>query len=115
MGIVVKKLPRPWTAKSGNEKGKKQFELVKKQLITISVDLKNCLQPNLQHPTIINKRRHIFENNYKKYGFDYVYLKYGKDGWRNKIEKYRKKVICKLKGIIKIMIGRNENRHFNFS
>jgi coenzyme F420-reducing hydrogenase beta subunit len=55
------------------EKGRKLWEEVKKDLDYFPAELKNCLQPNLQHPTPIHKKRMQFEEDYIKNGFEYVY------------------------------------------
>ncbi len=77
------------------EKGQKLFNTVKERLNVIPAELENCLQPNLKHPSIIHPKRMQFEKDYKKKGFEYVFYKYGEDGWRYKIKR-----------IIKRMIGR---------
>ncbi len=84
------------------EKGVELFESIKPQLEVKEVDVYNCLQPNLQHPSAIHPERKKFEELYAKKGFEYVFKRYGEDGWRYKAEIYRKKV----KKVIKIIIGR---------
>lgn len=84
------------------EKGRRLFEKVKDRMNTIPVKLEDCLQPNLQHPTAIHPQRDEFEREYSQKGFEYVYLKYGKEHWKDKL--YTKKL--KLKSCIKKFIGR---------
>lgn len=83
------------------EKGKAVFEAIKKVLDVKEVDVNNCLQPNLLHPSAIHPERERFEELYVKRGFEYVFKRYGEDGWRNKVVV----IIKKAKRIIKIIIG----------
>lgn len=68
------------------EKGKKLFDLIKKDLDYFPALLENCIQPNLQHPTPISPKAKKFEQEYKEKGFKYVYFKYGEEGWRYKVK-----------------------------
>lgn len=61
-------------------KGLEWFNNCKKDLNWIPVKLKDCLQPNLQAPSEINKNRMKFERDYKKWGFKYVLYRYGNVG-----------------------------------
>lgn len=83
------------------EKGKNIFEDVKDQLNTISVRIENCLQPNLQRPTVINEKRDAFERDYEERGFKYVFFKYGEDGMRYKLKQMKADVKQKLKRLLK--------------
>ena len=67
------------------EKGQKLFDAVKERMNVIPAELDNCMQPNLKYPSIIHSKRIQFENDYAKKGFEYVYFKYGEEGWRHKI------------------------------
>lgn len=69
------------------EKGRIMFEAVKNQMHTIPAELKNCLQPNLQHPSEIHSNRMDFERDYTRKGFLFVMKKYGNLGWRYQIQK----------------------------
>ncbi|MCR8916918.1 Coenzyme F420 hydrogenase/dehydrogenase, beta subunit C-terminal domain [Bacteroides sp. ET225] len=73
-------------------KGKDLFEKSQNDMNFIEVELKNCLQPNLEHPSELHPLRDQFENDYKKYGFQYILKKYGDKGWRYKIEILRQKI-----------------------
>lgn len=80
------------------EKGRNLFEEAKKDLTIIPAELKNCLQPNLIKPSPIHKRRKNFENDYKKFGFKFIYYKYGDVGIVYKLRKlknYIKKILVK--------------------
>lgn len=83
------------------DKGYKIFETIKnKYLTTISVKKENCIQPNLQHPSIINVKRLEFEHDYKCKDLQYVIKKYG----RIELKVRLKKDIARIKNnIIKIL------------
>ena len=57
------------------EKGKEMFDTIQTKLDVKEVDLDNCLQPNLQHPSLIHPKRMQFEKDYIAKGFDYIYYK----------------------------------------
>lgn len=88
------------------EKGRKLFEASKERMNTVQADIQNCLQPNMQHPTKIDRKRNEFERDYQAKGFDFVYKKYGEDGWRHKVDKIQIRFISFLKNLIKKIIGR---------
>ena len=58
-------------------KGREIFEAVKDKLDTIPTELANCLQPNLQHPTILHDYTEKFRLDYINKGFDFVIWRYG--------------------------------------
>ncbi|MFQ7268040.1 MAG: Coenzyme F420 hydrogenase/dehydrogenase, beta subunit C-terminal domain [Paraprevotella clara] len=66
------------------EKGRELFEAVKDQMTVIPAKLEDCLQPNLCRPSLESHLRCKFEKDYRKYGFKYVYYRYGNIGpiWR---------------------------------
>lgn len=80
-------------------KGREIFEAVKDKLDTIPAELENCLQPNLQHPSVIHSKRMDFERDYVKHGFNYVMYKYGDAGLKYKILKLKQKLKAKIKWI----------------
>lgn len=84
------------------EKGKKLFDAVKGKMKLIPAELENCLQPNLKHPSVIHPKRMQFEDDYKRKGFEYVFYKYGEEGWRYKVQSF----LGKVKRLIKRIIGR---------
>lgn len=88
------------------EKGRKLFEASKERMNTVQADIQNCLQPNMQHPTKIDRKRNEFERDYQAKGFDFVYKKYGEDGWRYKVDKIQIRFISFFKNLIKKIIGR---------
>ena len=85
-------------------KGREIFEAVKDKLDTIPAELENCLQPNLQHPSVIHSKRMDFERDYIKHGFKYVMYKYGDAGWRYKYRKFKQRVKNKIKWILKSIL-----------
>ena len=84
------------------EKGKKLFDAVNGKMKLIPAELENCLQPNLKHPSAIHPKRMQFEDDYKRKGFEYVFYKYGEEGWRYKVQSS----LGKVKRLIKRIIGR---------
>ena len=83
------------------EKGRKLFEAVKDNMNIIPVKLENCLQPNLQHPSIIHPKRMAFERDYARKGFEYVMKKYGDMGWRYRVRRILGKVKRIMKGVVR--------------
>ena len=63
-------------------KGESILKDASKDLRIKEFNLKDCLQPNLLHPTEEDKKRAIFERDYIAHGFKYVYFKYGNVGIR---------------------------------
>lgn len=82
-------------------KGREIFEAIKDKLNIIPAELDNCLQPNLQHPSVIHPKRMKFERDYVKHGFKYVMCKYGDEGWRYKVRNIKQRVKNKIKRILK--------------
>ena len=79
------------------EKGRKLFEAVKDRMDTFPTNLEDCLQPNMEHPSEIHPQRDLFEKEYAKKGFKYVYFKYGEEGWRFKFSSLFNRLSNKLK------------------
>lgn len=67
-------------------KGVRLFELAKSDLKSFPAPLENCLQPNLMRPTPLSKKTELFKSEYELKGFEYVFNKYGEDGWRYKLK-----------------------------
>ena len=82
--------------------GRRLFDEVKESIRFIQTDVKHCLQPNLQYPSVIHPKRDAFERDYLRYGFVYVGKKYGDMGWRYKTGCLVNKGRC----VIKRLIGR---------
>ena len=90
------------------EKGKEWLGKIKEFLIYIPIELRDCMQPNLQNPTTLHSRRANFEEDYAKHGFDYVMRKYGYIGWRYHTKCFIKRFIpysikYRLKRLIKLL------------
>lgn len=58
------------------EKGRKLFKAVEDRMTIFPVKLEDCLQPNLQHPSVMNPKYEDFRLDYEKEGFEYVLRKY---------------------------------------
>ena len=69
-------------------KGQELFDIIKGCMTIIPVELSKCMQPNMQHPTIMHSQRINFERDYANRGFEYVMKKYGNLGVRYQINKY---------------------------
>lgn len=67
------------------EKGLQLFNMIKCKMNIVLAKIENCIQPNLQKPTPLHPYKKEYENDYIKYGFEYVMKKYGNIGWRYKI------------------------------
>lgn len=87
-------------------KGVTLFEEIKKDLTYIEVEIENCLQPNMQAPSSIHTNRNAFEQDFIRYGYNYVAKKYGNISISYKIEKFHKDSINRLKSFIKTIIRR---------
>lgn len=82
------------------EKGEIWFEHIKEQLDYISVKVEDCLQPNLEYPSVLGNNRMKFEQDYAKRGFVYIMKKYGDIGWRFKIRVLKSKMFHFAKCIL---------------
>lgn len=72
------------------EKGREIFEAVKDRMTVVPAKLEECMQANLQHPSLIHPRRMEFEQDYQRKGFDYVINKNYNRGLKYAIiENYR--------------------------
>lgn len=92
-------------------KGVHVFDIVKKDLFTKSVDLKQALQPNLMKPSEISLSRMKFEEDYGNYGFAKTMKLHGMLGWRchkneiiHEIKEYSKFVKNRIKKIVKFLL-----------
>lgn len=88
------------------EKGRRLFEAVRNDLDVIPAKLEDCMQPNLQHPSVIHPKRMAFERDFAQHGFEYVMYHYGNVGWRYQLRTFLGKAKNKLRRIIKRIIGR---------
>ena len=74
------------------EKGREIFDAIKDRMTVIQAKLEDCLQPNLQHPSVIHQKRMKVEKDYQRKGFLYVMKRYGDMGWQYKIKILKKKI-----------------------
>lgn len=58
------------------EKGKLLFDAIKDRMNVVPAKLEDCLQTHLRMSSDIHPLRMLFEEDYKKKGFEYVYMKY---------------------------------------
>lgn len=82
------------------EKGRDLFDKVKGCMTVIPAKLEDCMQLNLQHPSIIHPKRMSFERDYQRRGFEYVFKKYVKEGFSMKLRKLAGKVKRRIKDVI---------------
>lgn len=83
------------------EKGREIFDVVKDRMTVIPAKLENCMQPNLQHPSVFPPQWRTFERDYERKGFEYVMKKYGEDNLQYKVRKF----LCRVKRKIKRITG----------
>ena len=82
------------------EKGRKIFEAVRNRLNVINATPEAFMQPNLQRPSVIHKKRMKFEKDYEEKGFKYIYkYDYGKISLFVRVCK-------KIKGMINKIVGK---------
>ena len=74
---------------------------IDKELILIEKSETECLQPAIQEPAHIPNNRDCFIDDYKKFGFEYVAKKYGKNGIKYNIKYFLNNIgiLDKLKKI----------------
>lgn len=53
-------------------KGRELFEAIRDRLTVINATPNAFMQPNLQHPSVIHRKRNQFEKDYVKNGFEFV-------------------------------------------
>lgn len=83
-------------------KGEKWFDSIKDSLDYMPINISECLQPNLIHPSRLHPKRRQYEEYYREKGFVYVMKKYGNQGWRYKIRQLGRSICPSwLKNIIK--------------
>lgn len=81
------------------EKGRELFNAVKDCMTVIPAQLEDCLQANLQLPTVPHPKRMEFEHDYQQKGFLFAMKKYGDLGWRcqmNRIFRILRNLIRKI-------------------
>lgn len=83
------------------KKGEEMIKSIDKELILIEKSETECLQPAIQEPAHIPNNRDCFIDDYKKFGFEYVAKKYGKNGIKYNIKYFLNNIgiLDKLKKI----------------
>lgn len=82
------------------EKGREIFDEIKDRMTIIPAKLEDCLQPNLQHPSVFNPKWRNFEKDYERKGFEYVMRKYGDISWQYRLHNFLGRVVRKFKRTI---------------
>ena len=82
------------------EKGRELFDKVKDRMTVIPARIEDCMQPNLRQPSMISPLATAFERDYERRGFEYALKKYGHDGLKKKVNKFKGKIKRKIKKII---------------
>ncbi|MEE0985187.1 MAG: Coenzyme F420 hydrogenase/dehydrogenase, beta subunit C-terminal domain [Bacteroidaceae bacterium] len=72
-------------------KGSDLCSVIKDSVNYVPVKLVDCLQPNLQHPSIMHRDCADFECRYKKHGFLHIAKRYGDLGWRYVLRRFVQK------------------------
>ena len=78
------------------EKGRKLWEAVRDDMDWFPANLEDCMQPNLQHPSIIHPKRIEFEEYYVKFGIETAYKKFLSTPWYIKCYKWLKNKCVKV-------------------
>lgn len=88
------------------QKGNKWFNVISEKLDYRKEDINNGLrQPNLCSPSKLHPQRALYEDDYAKYGIDYVINKYGHETVIKKIKnKIAKMIPSKIRKNIKLLI-----------
>lgn len=72
-------------------KGCDLYSIIKGSVNYVPVKIEDCLQPNLQHPSIMHRDCADFECRYKKHGFLHIAKRYGDLGWRYVLKRFVQK------------------------
>ena len=82
-------------------KGHDLYSDIVSSVNSVPVKIEDCLQPNLQHPSMMHERCSEFERDYIRRGFLYVAEKYGDLGWRYVIKRFKENIRNTLGFLIK--------------
>ncbi len=88
-----------------NEKGLNVFKSIKDKCILKESNMKECLQPNLQYPSMRNPKTPLFWEDYKNNGFDYVLKKYCEYTFVGVIKRKVLMPFVKKIGLYKFLLG----------
>lgn len=83
-------------------KGQIIFNKISNNLFLLKSDKEKSVQPNLEKPSVLDKRNTYFEIDFQRRGFKYVAKKYGNMGWRYWINTNTNRAKRKIKQIINI-------------
>ncbi len=83
------------------EKGKAVFDAVKEKIDSVPTEIKNCMQPNLEKPSVFSPDTENFWKDYFEYGFEFAAKKYGAIDQKKEIKLSIKKLLLKT-GILKM-------------
>lgn len=90
------------------ERGREIARLIRSNLRMTPVMLKDCMQPNLQHPSTLHPDRNQFETDYATYGFERALRKHGLMRWSliisMRIQKIRRYCVLLIPAPIKATI-----------
>ncbi len=75
-----------------SEKGNFVFNKIKDDLILVQSNTIDCLQPQLQHPTMPSTKRNEFWDDYYKHGYNYICRKYTNYNIKGYLKYYLKKI-----------------------
>lgn len=96
---IEEKVPEQYT-EDGNslflihtEKGLKLFDRVKDQLFWFESNTSDCWQINLEMPTLMDRHREKFWQDYYQYGIEYIIKKYGSDRITDQMKMKVKKIL----------------------
>lgn len=79
-----------------SDKGAKLFSEMKDNIESISCNLTEILQPQLQKPMVANPERLSFEDDFARNGFEYVAKKYGDMGFKYKAKVFLSNIKHKI-------------------
>ena len=80
------------------EKGRHLFSEIVDRIHYLQTDTRHCLQPNLEHPSLISSLRVDFEQDFISKGFVYCAKKYGNIGTKHQIFCLLRKLKHKILG-----------------
>lgn len=78
------------------EKGERVFDAIQDSLICRPGSTKDCLQPNLRHPSVPSPKRDAFWADYQRRGFGHAAKKYADAGVKGHVKTAVKKALKRL-------------------
>lgn len=83
-------------------KGQILLNKISNNLFLLKSDKEKSVQPNLESPSVLDKKNTDFKIDFQRRGFKYVAKKYGNIGWRYLINNNINKAKRKIKQVINI-------------